>query len=176
MQKHKFSEISLFQQNSSRLKKKSNYSKKTANYILKLKSFLSEKQIDSINKIQIRKFDTNELTVMYSVCLFFFPTNSFLYVIDASGCLKFVSSAGSFKFKGKAKRSRFQVLKFFFKEIQKLKRRFLKNKPISLYLHNVGFYKRLLVRKLKKKLFIKITKNYQHYPYNGCRKKKFFRK
>ena len=79
-------------------------------------------------------------------------------------------------FKGKSKKSRFQILKLFFVELKKLKFKFLRKNPVSLHLNNVGSYKRFIIRKLKRRFFIKIIKNYQVYAYNGCRKKKKIRK
>lgn len=177
----------LFSANSIRLKKKNCYFSKLSDYSLELDNFLTEKQrykklplvlknrsslISGSNSVLPQK----GVFIVYSVCFSFTAWNTFLYVIDVLGHLKFSSSAGSLNFKGKTKRNRFQVLKLFFRELRKLKLSFLKSHPVSLQLNNVGSYKRLIVRNLKKKLYIKIIKNYQIYSYNGCRKKKKLRK
>ena len=114
--------------------------------------------------------------MLYSICFSFSSVNTFLYVTDALGVLKYRYSAGLLNFKGKAKKSRFQILKMFFKELRKLKISLLKNKPILLSLENVGSYRHLIVRNLKKNFFIRIVNNRQTHPYNGCRKKKKSRK
>ncbi len=175
---------SLFLVNNIRLKKKSLYFKKVTNYISKLKMTLNEKQnykkltsgIDSkessVKLIQKKK----GFIVLYSICFSFSSVNTFLYITDALGNLKCKYSAGLLDFKGKSKRSRFQILKMFFKELRKLKVSLLKNKPIALNLVNVGSYRQLIIRHLKKKFFIRIVNNRQIHPYNGCRKKKKSRK
>ena len=175
---------SLFSLNNIRLKKKSVHLKKITKYISKLKMTLNEKQdVKRLNFLAHNKQLKNNLVrkkkgfiVLYSVCFSFSSVNTFLYVTDSLGNLKFRYSAGLLDFKGKAKKSRFQILKMFFKELRKLKVSLLKNKPILLVLENVGSYRHLIVRNLKKSFSIKIVNNFQSYPYNGCRKKKKSRK
>ena len=170
---------SLFSLYTARLKKKNIQLQKITKYVSKLKTHLNEKQDFRKLDLFAQKNDIEKKRghiVLYSVCFSFSPVNTFLYVTDATGNLKFKSSAGLLDFKGKAKKSRFQVLKAFFKELRKLKITLLKNKPIVLVLENVGSYRHLIVRNLKKKFFIRIINNYQTHPYNGCRKKKRSRK
>ena len=173
------SKSSLFSLNNARLKKKKTHLKKITKYISKLKIASNEKQ----NLKSLNLLDSNNLVkkkkgylILYSICFSFSSVNAFLYVTDSSGNLKFRSSGGLLDFKGKAKKSRFQVLKMFFKELRKLKISLLKNKPILLVLKDVGSYRHLIVRNLKKKFFIRIVNNVQTHTYNGCRKKKKSRK
>ena len=173
------SKSSLFSANNIRLKKKNIHLKKITKYISKLKISLNEKSNSKKLNFLSQKNSLKKkrgYVVLYSICFSFSSVNTFLYVTDALGNLKFRSSAGLLDFKGKAKRSRFQILKMFFKELRKLKISLLKNKPILLVLENVGSYRHLIVRNLKKKFFIRIVNNFQTYPYNGCRKKKKARK
>lgn len=163
-----------------RLKKKSVYSRKLTKHISQLKFSLKEKQrfkklihLSSNSKVNSKK---SGIRVVYSIYFSFSTVNTFMYVTDALGNLKFQYSAGLASFKGKLKKNRWQVLNFFFKELQKLRVSILKNKPIALHFNNVGFYKYFIVKNLKKNLFIKIIKNYQTYSFNGCRKKKKLRK
>lgn len=175
---------SVFLLNNNSLKKKSAHLKKVTKYIFELKTILNEKQNHKklnffsdnlpLNQLSVQK--KKGFIVLYSICFSFSPVNTFLYVTDALGNLKFKYSAGLLDFKGKAKKSRFQILKMFFKELRKLKLSLLKNKPIALNLENVGSYKHLIVRRLKKKFFVRIVNNRQTHPYNGCRKKKKSRK
>ena len=161
--------------NNIQLKKKSVYLKKVTKHISKLKTIINEKQ----NYKKLSSLADNKkkgFIVLYSVCFSFSSVNTFLYVTDALGNLKCRYSAGLLSFKGKAKKSRFQILKMFFKELRKLKVSLLKNKPIAVNLENVGSYRHLIVRHLKKKFFIRIVNNRQTHPYNGCRKKKKSRK
>ena len=114
--------------------------------------------------------------LVYTIYFSFSTVNTFLYITDALGNLKFRYSAGLVNFKGKQKKSRIQVLNRFFRELKKLKISTLKNSPIALHLNNVGFYKYLIVKNLKKDFFIRFIKSYQIYSFNGCRKKKKLRK
>ena len=178
------SKSSLFSLNNIRLKKKSIHLKKITKYISKLKAVLHEKEnIKNLNFLDHNKSFKNNFVkkrkgfiVLYSICFSFSSVNTFLYITDSLGNLKFRYSAGLFDFKGKAKKSRFQILKMFFKELRKLKISLLKNKPILLVLENVSSYRHLIVRNLKKSFFIRIVNNFQTHPYNGCRKKKKSRK
>ena len=169
------SKSSLFSANNIRLKKKNIHLKKITKYISKLKISLNEKSNSKKVNFLSQKNSLKKkrgYVVLYSICFSFSSVNTFLYVTDALGNLKFRSSAGLLDFKGKAKRSRFQILKMFFKELRKLKISLLKNKPILLVLENVGSYRHLIVRNLKKSFFIRIIHNFQTHSYNGCRKKK----
>ena len=178
------SKSSLFSLSNVYLKKKSVHFKKVTKYISKLKVTLNKNQdLKRVNLLLEKKLTKNNFInkkkgfiVLYSICFVFSSVNTFLYVTDSLGNLKFQFSAGLLDFKGKAKKSRFQVLKMFFKELRKLKISLLKNKPILLVLENVGSYRHLIVRNLKKKFFIRIVNNFQTHPYNGCRKKKKSRK
>lgn len=183
------SKFILFVSNNTCLKKKSAYSNKIVKRTFQLKSFLiekpkskklisfPEKQFFNHNKLNstlgIKKIS---LAFMYSICLSFSPVNTFLYIMDALGNLKFHYSAGMLDFKGKLKKSRFQVLNSFFKVLQKVKIGFLKNKPISLHLNNAGSFKYFIIQNLKKNFYIRLIKNCQTHSYNGCRKKKKRRK
>ena len=150
--------------NNLRLKKKSAYFKKVIKYISQLKTTLNEKKsynksnflpaAEKFGRVSTSVFQKKSFMVLYSICFSFSPVNTFLYIVDSSGLLKVRYSAGLLDFTGKAKKSRFQILKIFFKELRKLKRNFLKNKPIALHLENVGPYKHLIIRNLKKTFFV----------------------
>jgi ribosomal protein S11 len=158
---------------------------KKKQYIKKLKkqSFL----LSEIKQTNYKLVNTNLLTknqstglltdhlIMFIIDITFTKANTFLHVMDASGRLKFFCSAGHFQHKGKNKRFRFNVFKSIYR-ILITKLRFLKGKPIALHLKNVGFNKFWIIKKLKAKFFIKIVKNFNLFPYNGCRKKKVKRK
>lgn len=179
---------SLFLVHNTRLKKKSRYSRKVIYYRSELENLLIEKQkYKKLNRFlreqAITGLDSEVflplmrgVTLLYIVSFSFSAINTFLCVTDVLGTLKFSFSAGLLDFKGKSKKRRFQILKLFFAELKKSQLNFLKQNPVALNLNNVGSYKRFIVRKLKKKLFIKVIKNYQSYSYNGCRKKKKVRK
>lgn len=120
-------------------------------------------------------FDKYDHLVMYIIDISFSRSNTFLHVLDFAGNLKFFCSAGYFNYSGKSKRSRLTILKEFYR-ILLLKLKFLKGRPVALHLKNVGSYKFRIIKKLKKKFFIKIIRNFNLYPHNGCRKKKIRRK
>jgi hypothetical protein len=162
------------------LKKKNLHLKKTNKSAVFLRDLLSEKKYHHkklrspiITNFSIKK---TGLIVVFTICFLFSPVNTFLYITDALGNLKVKYSAGLVKFKGKQKKSRLQILNRFFRELIKLKISTIKNKPIALHLNNVGFYKYLIIKNIKKDFFVRFVKSYQVYPFNGCRKKKKLRK
>lgn len=175
-------ETPIFLFNKSGLQKKSLYSKKLTKYILQLKSSLTKKQNFVKDESLFVKEEEHKcskksgLIVVYALHFIFSASNTFMYVTDAKGSLKYRSSAGLVGFKGKQKRSRFQVLISFLKELKKLKLNRLRNYPIALLLTNIGFHKRFLIRRLKKYFFIRFVSSCSLYSYNGCRKKKKARK
>ena len=115
--------------------------------------------------------------VTYIIDITFSRTNTLLHVMDFSGNLKFFCSAGLLKYKGKSKKkARYLIFRDMFRVLNS-KLKFLKSQPLALHLKNVGSAKFWIVNKfLKKKLFVKIVKNYDLYPHNGCRRKKVRRK
>nr|YP_010133767.1 ribosomal protein S11 [Nitzschia supralitorea]QWM93257.1 ribosomal protein S11 [Nitzschia supralitorea] len=113
--------------------------------------------------------------VMYIINISFLKANTTIHVSDIQGNLKFFYSAGSVELTGKQKRKRRIALSKLISLLLK-KATFLGSKPIALHLKNVNFYKSLIVRKLKRNLYIKIIKIFDQTPYNGCRKKKLRRK
>ena len=164
------------------LKKKITYRNKAEYIVSKLKDSLSDKQAHKklslaiSNSKALENSTKRNFAIVYIIHFYFSSVNTFLYVTDSLGNLKFRYSAGLMGFKGKQKRSRSSILKSFFMELRKLKISILKNKAITLHLTNVGFYKFFIVKKLKKLFFIRFIKNYQMHSYNGCRKKKRLRK
>lgn len=164
------------------LKKKITYRKKADNTLLKLKSSLTDKQAQKklslyiSNSTMLENLTKHSFAVVYIIHFHFSSINTFLYITDSLGNLKFRYSAGLIGFKGKQKRSRSSVLKSFFIKLRKLKVSFLKNKVVALHLTNVGFYKYFIVKKLKPFFHIRFIKSYQIHSYNGCRKKKRLRK
>jgi len=109
--------------------------------------------------------------VMYVINITFSRTNTLLNVMDFSGKQKFFGSAGLVKYTGKSKRARFSVFRDLYRSML-VKLKSLGSKPIALHLKNVGSHKFWLVEKLKKKFYLKVIKDFNSYPYNGCRKKK----
>ena len=117
----------------------------------------------------------NESLLSYIVTISFLETNTFLHVVNPNGNPIFFCSAGSFKYKGKQKKLRFLIFQSLFKVLVS-KLSFLDKKPIALHLNNVDSNKPWILKKLNKRFFIKVIKNYNMYPLNGCRKSKKRRK
>ena len=112
--------------------------------------------------------------VTYIIDISFLRSNTFFHILDFFGNLRFFYSAGSFNYSGKNKKVRRVVFKEFYRMLLKLK--FLKNKPLALHFKNVGSNNFWIIKILKKKFFIKIIRNFNLYPHNGCRKRKMRRK
>lgn len=113
--------------------------------------------------------------ITYVIDLKFSRSNTLLHVMDFSGKLKFFYSAGSVKYSGKNKKSRYMIFRDLYR-ILVSKLAFLKGKPVALHLTNVGINKTWIVKKLKKRFFIKCVKTFNLHPHNGCRKRKMRRK
>lgn len=155
------------------IKLKKQYIKKLKNKVDLLNS-LKKKNLNSMilnNNDRNISYVKEDFLVTYIIDITFSRSNTLLNVMDFSGKLKFFCSAGSLKYKGKRKRARYLVFRDMYKIlVSKLK--FLKLQPLALHLKNVGSAKFWIIKRLKKKLFIKIIKSYDLYPHNGCRKKK----
>ena len=132
----------------------------------------------SIKKANVKNgkdFTTQDFIVMYIMTISFLKANTTIHVSDTQGNLKVFYSAGDVGLTGKQKRKRRIAISKLISLVLK-KATFLGPKPIALHLKNVNFYKNLIVRKLKRNLYIKIIKIFNQAPYNGCRKKKLRRK
>lgn len=114
--------------------------------------------------------------IFYAIYFNFSESNTNLQITDSKGKSKIFYSAGLVNFKGKQKILRRLVLIKLFNILTLLKLKFIKNSPIALHLKNVGSNKWLILKKLKRKFFIRIIKTFELSAYNGCRKKKERRK
>jgi ribosomal protein S11 len=120
-------------------------------------------------------FLKQDLTVYYIVNISFLKANTTIHLSDIKGNIKLFYSAGDLGLKGKQKtKRRIAVSKLITTLLKKIP--FINKKPVALHLNNVKFYKRLILKQLKRNLFIKIVKSFNLTPYNGCRKKKIRRK
>ena len=122
-----------------------------------------------------KSLKSQDFMVMYVITISFLKANTTIHVSDTHGNLKIFYSAGDVGLSGKQKRKRRIAISKLISLVLK-KANFLGPKPIALHLKNVNFYKNLIVRKLKRNLYIKIIKIFNQAPYNGCRKKKLRRK
>lgn len=149
-------------------------------YINKLKNKIIDfnnikKHKNTHNLVETNFVQKEDYLVKYIIDVTYSRANTLLTVTDFLGTLKFFCSAGNLQYGGKKKKIRRLVFRDFYKIlVSKLK--FLRNQPIALHLKNVDSDKFWVLKRLKKKFFIKIVKTYSTYPYNGCRKKKIRRK
>jgi ribosomal protein S11 len=159
------------------IKLKKQYIEKLKNKILELNgvSKTNYKDLESLIVTKNHSLIKNDYLVMYIIDISFSETNTLLHVTDFAGNLEFFCSAGSLNYKGKQKKLRFLVFRDLFR-ILVSKLTFLKGKPVALHLKNVGSNKFWIIKKLKTKFFIKVVRNFNSYPFNGCRKKKMRRK
>ena len=132
-------------------------------------------------KLSNRTNNTNELLnkdlaiVYYIISISFLKANTVIHLSDAKGNLKLFYSAGDIGLTGKQKiKRRIAVNKLITVLLKKAS--FIGNKPVALHLNNVKFYKRLIVKQLKRNLFLRVIKSFNLTPYNGCRKRKIRRK
>lgn len=159
-----------------KIKLKKQYIKKLQDKIILLSNVKEKnyKALDSQISNKKKNVGDNYL-ISYIIGITFSQTNTLLHVTDPLGNLKFFCSAGSLNFTGKAKRSRFLVFReIYYILVSKLE--FLKGQPVAVHLKNVGSAKFWILKRLKKKFFIRIVRSFSLYPYNGCRKQKRRRK
>ena len=163
----------------SSLKKEKFYVKNLLNQAAYLKKLKENSSKDlSVKKSAVtndKEANLQDFVVAYIISISFLKANTTIHVSDVKGNLKLFYSAGSVKLTGKQKRKRRIAISKLISLIFK-KATFLGQKPIALHLNNVNFYKNLIVRKLKRNLYIKVIKVLNQTPYNGCRKKKLRRK
>ena len=152
-------------------KKKIYYKKSLYNKINKLKQ-----ENEFSNNIKLyNKYLQQNLTIYYIITISFLKTNTIIHLSNSKGNIILFYSAGNVGIKGKQKIKRKIVInKLLLKLVKKIP--FINKKPIALHLINVKFYKKLIIKQLKKNIFIKIIKSFNLIPYNGCRKKKIRRK
>lgn len=130
---------------------------------------LTQRNVDANKKFK------QDLTVYYIINISFLKANTIIHLSDIKGNIKLFYSAGDIGLKGKQKtKRRIAVTKLIALLLKKVS--FINKKPVALHLNNVKFYKRLILKQLKKTFFIKIIKSFNLTPYNGCRKKKIRRK
>ena len=158
LEKEKFYIKNLFNQiNQLEQIKKTNYKK------------LGQKSVENKNSFK------QDLTVYYIINISFLKANTTIHLSDIKGNIKLFYSAGDIGLKGKQKtKRRIAVSKLIVILLKKAP--FINKKPVALHLNNIKFYKRLIIKQLKRNLFIKIIKSFNLTPYNGCRKRKIRRK
>jgi ribosomal protein S11 len=152
------------------------YIKSFINVVVSLESIKAKLYQSCFLFFQNNFSKNQEFFVFYIIYLNYTSSNTHLHVIDSSGKSKIFYSSGLVDIKGKQKIVRRLVLVRLFNLLSLLKLKFIKNSPVALHLKNVGSNKFLIIKKLKRKFFIKVIKMFELNAYNGCRKKKERRK
>lgn len=159
------------------IKLKKQYINRLQNQIIKLNNIKIKNVKDLTPKLKyvtsIKKRES--YIVKYVVSITFTKSNTLLHVTDFSGKLELFLSAGLLNYQGKNKKNRNSVLRDFFRVLYE-KGRFLRGQPIALHSKNVGSFRFRILKALKKKFLVLAVKNFNSYPYNGCRAKKTRRK
>ena len=119
--------------------------------------------------------NTKNFLVVYIISISFLKANTMIHVSDIKGNVKLFFNAGQVNLSGKQKRRRVVAVLRLMKLIYR-KASFLFGKPLALHLNNVNRHKKLILSKLKHKFFIKIVREFNSIPYNGCRRPKIRRK
>ena len=120
-------------------------------------------------------FRTQNFLVVYIISISFLKANTMIHISDIKGNVKLFFNAGQVNLSGKQKRRRAVAVLRLMKLIYR-KASFLFGKPIALHFNNVNRHKKLIVNKLSQKFFIKIVREFNQVPYNGCRRSKIRRK
>jgi hypothetical protein len=158
------------------LKKKISYIKTLSNKLVRLNNLI---QLDHFKNLYIKEHKNSHkqknFLIMYVITISFLKANTAIHVSDAKGNVKFFYNAGSVHMTGKQKKRRVVVLFKLLKLLLNNSSVSLKT-PIALHLNNVTRYKNLIVKRLKKKVFVKVLKEFNQVPYNGCRQSKIRRR
>ena len=150
-------------------------------HVVKTKNALehvkNNRRVKSLSKIQNIKGSTQvtQNLVNYVLNIQISTTNTLVSLADSNGQPVVSFSGGSINLKKRQKRMQplalVNILKFLL-----LKARFLHNKTVAVHFTNVKiYYESLVIKMLKKVMFIKLVKSYNLQPHNGCRPKKLKR-
>lgn len=157
------------------IKLKKQYINRLQNQIIKLNKTKNVKDLTPKLKYFSLLEKRESYIVKYVVSITFTRSNTLLHVTDFSGKLKLFLSAGLINYQGKNKKNRNSVLRDFFRILTE-KARFFKGQSIALHLKNVSSFRFRILKTLKKFFLVLAVKNFNSYPYNGCRVKKTRRK
>ena len=165
----------------SQLKKELVYINKVLEKIFTLSSLTisedsSEKLYFNSSLISLINKGNKNFLVTYIINITFLRANTMIHVSDSKGNVKLFYTAGSVNLSGKHKRRRivavFRILKLLYKRAS-----FLYGKSIAVHLNNVKKrHKFIIIKRLRQKFFVKVVRDFNQVPYNGCRKAKIRRK
>lgn len=141
------------------------------------KTLKNLKSIKSITKLQSneKKSQVLENSVNYVLNITFSSTNTLLNLANIKGQTLIFLSSGYINLKKKQKKTQPSAVINLLKTLI-LKSYFLHNQTVALHFKNVKpYYEHLIIKLLKKIVFLKIMKSSNLQPHNGCRPKKLKR-
>jgi len=137
----------------------------------------NKSQIKYIHKIQNKSQAKNvtQNLVNYILNIQMSTTNTLISLADTRGKPIISLSGGSINLKKRQKKLQplalINILKFLL-----LKAKFLHGKTVAVHFKNIKvYYESLVIKVLRKVIFIKSIKSYNLQPHNGCRPKKIKR-
>lgn len=113
--------------------------------------------------------------VLFVISIYCLRKNTMFHFSEHGGRLLSFFSAGSLKFKGKSKKSRYMILKQFRKALLRNFKQ-LRGKPTALHIYNADSDIDWIINRIKSKFFVTTVQSLVSYPHNGCRKPKKRRK
>ena len=134
----------------------------------------NNKKIKSLSQIQNLKESAQvaQNLINYVLNVQITTTNTLVSLANSKGQPVVSFSGGSINLKKRQKRVQPLALVNIL-IILMLKARFLHNKTVAVHFTNVkNYYESLIIKMLRKVMFIKLVKSYNLQPHNGCRPKK----
>ena len=133
--------------------------------------------VKKVSKLQTKpkKSQVLENSINYVLNITFSSTNTLINLSNIKGQTLIFLSSGYINLKKKQKKTQPIAVINLLKTLI-LKAYFLHNKTIAIHFKNVKpYYENLIIKLLKKIVFLKIMKSSNLQPHNGCRPKKMKR-
>ena len=148
--------------------------RKTLQILRSIKNNEQTKYLNQIRNIKIKNTVTLN-PIAYILNISTSRTNTLINLTDSKGQTLIANSGGSINLKKKQKRVQPLALLSLLKDFL-LKSTFMHNQTIAVHFKNVKpYYESLVIKSLKKLVFIKSIKSSNLQPHNGCRPKKIKR-
>lgn len=140
-------------------------------------NFKTYNNINLLNKLQLKTKNSKPLenSINYILNINFSNTNTLITLSNIKGQPLIFLSGGYIDLKKKQKKTQplavINLLKIFI-----FKSYFLHNQTVAIHFKNVKpYYEHLIIKLLKKVIFLKVMKSSNLQPHNGCRPKKIKR-
>lgn len=146
--------------------------KKTLNILRHIKANKRAKYVNEIRNNN-KQIELNPIAYIINICTS--KTNTLIDLTDPKGQTLIHNSGGTIDLKKRQKRIQPLALLSLLKTFL-LKSTFIHGKTVAIHFKNVKpYYESLVIRSLKKLVFIKSIKSLNLQPHNGCRPKKIKR-